>query len=115
MTKKNAVATANNLAVRCDQSYIFAVQVGKGVFSSLKCKGEPLILLSLYLQLLEEVLERLKRTYRYDVHHGLCNALLQFLNDDETHIKTPEILSDKQRRQRAKHTEDVISQLEAVL
>ena len=116
MTKKNALATANNLDVRCDQPYIFAVQVGSGVFSSLKCKGDALILLSLYLQLLEEVLAKLRRSCRDDVRNGLCNALLHFFQDDkDTPPKPPEVLSDKQCRQRAKRTELIVSQLEAVL
>ena len=59
-------------------------------------------------------MENLNTRYHANFRKLLCTALLEYLAD--TTPKPPkENLSDKQRRQRAKHTEDVINQLEAIL
>lgn len=115
MTKKNAVATSKNLDLRCDDAYLFACKVGAGVFSSLKAKGNWTIILSLLLNLIEDVMRKLKSPQHAETRELLCLAILKHLTDDLPAAKSEEILSDKQRNRRIKHNEAVISQLEAVL
>lgn len=113
MTKKNALATARNLNVKCD-AYLFATKVGAGCVTASKNYGDGWILLTLFINLIEKVMENLNTSYHANFRKLLCTALLEYLAD--TTPKPPkENLSDKQRRQRAKHTEDVITQLEAIL
>ena len=115
MTKKNALATANNIALRCDDAFLFSCKVGSGVFSTIKAKGNWTILLSLLLNVIEDIMRKLNRQQAREAKELLCLALVQQLTDDAPTPKPPEVLSDKQRRQRAKHTEMIVSQLEALL
>ena len=115
MTKKNAFATANNIALRCDDAFLFSCKVGGGVFSTLKAKGNWTVLLSLLLNAIEDIMRKLTRTQAREAKELLCLALLQHLTDETPTPIPKEDLTDKQRRQRAKHTEDVINRLEAIL
>ena len=115
MTKKNALATANNIALRCDDAFLFSCKVGGGVFSTLRAKGNWTILLSLLLNVIEDIMRKLNQTQAREAKELLCLALLQQLTDETPTPKPKENLSDKQRRQRAKHTERIVAQLEAIL
>ena len=115
MTKKNAIATANQINVRCDDAFLFACKVGSGVYSTLKAKGNWTILLSLLLNVIEDIMRKLNRQQAAEAKELLCLALLQQLTDEKPATAPKVDLTDKQRRQRAKHTENVISQLEAIL
>lgn len=115
MTKKNALATANNIALRCDDAFLFACKVGTGVYSTIKAKGNWTVLLSLLLNVIEDIMRKLNRQQAAEAKELLCLALLQQLTDEKPSPAPKVDLTDKQRRQRAKHTELIVSQLEAVL
>ena len=115
MTKKNALATANNIALRCDDAFLFSCKVGSGVFSTIKAKGNWTILLSLLLNVIEDIMRKLNRQQAREAKELLCLALVQQLTDAAPATAPKENLSGKQRRQRAKNTENVIAQLEVVL
>ncbi len=115
MTKKNAIATANQIKVRCDDAFLFACKVGSGVYSTLKAKGNWTILLSLLLNVIEDVMRKLNQSQAREAKELLCLALLQQLTDDAPAPPPKEDLTDKQRRQRTKNTERIVTQLEEIL
>ena len=118
MTKKNANAVANYLDLRCDQAYMFVSQVGSGTFSRVKAKGSSAILLTLFLQILDDMLEKLHRNQQDAVREMLCLGLVKYMVDELPDAPLPkptEELSDKQRAKRIKNNERIIAQLEAVL
>lgn len=114
MTKKNALATAQHLDLRCNEPYIFAVKVGAGCLTSSKCHGDNWALLTLFINLIEQIMRKLKTDYRNGFRELLCRALLEYLADTVPE-KPQEVLSDKQRARRIKNTERTIAELEAVL
>ena len=114
MTKAKATSLFNQLSARCDDAFLLAIKVGSGCMSNARSKGDWKILLSLFLNLLDDVLHYLNGKHQYETREALCLALIKYLADTSTPSRD-ENLSDKQRRQRAKRTDFIVSQLEAVL
>lgn len=115
MTKNKADAVTKWLDVQCDD-YLFATKVGfGGCMSSLKVKGDWTIVLSFLITLIGDVLNRLKKNH-YDVAHEIIiRALLEYMKAEAPEKTSEESLSDKQRKKRAKHNEQILSALEAIL
>lgn len=122
MTKKAASSVANQLAVRCDDAYLFAVKCGaSGCVSNIKATGDWRILLTLLLALIDRVLDRLKANHYDAARELLCLALVQYLADiDEITVEKPvekpaAKLSDKQRARRARNNDRIIDAIEEAL
>ena len=115
MTKKKAEAVIKWLDVQCDD-YLFATKVGfSGCMSSLKVKGDWTVVLAFLITIIGDVLARMKK-HHYDVAHELIlRALLEFMKGEAPETPKDEELSDKQRKKRTKHNEEILQALEAVL
>ena len=114
MTKKNAVAITHSLDCRCDEPYMFAVKVGAGCLVSVKNRGDGWILLTLFINLLENVMQNLRANHHDDFRNLLCHALKSYI-EDTAPVERKEKLSDKQRAKRIKANEQTLAELEAVL
>ncbi len=115
MTKKSAMSVAKNLDVRCDEAYIFTVKVGAGCLSSVKTSGDGYTLFTLFINLIDSTLKKLKAEQQSEYAQWLLAALQMYMKGN-VQIETPkENLSDKEKRKRIKNNEMILNELEAVL
>lgn len=115
MTKKKAEAVTKWLDVQCDD-YLFATKVGfSGCLSALNVKGDWTIVLSFLITLIGDVLNRMKKHHYNVAHELILRALLEYMKAEAPETPKEESLSDKQRKKRAKHNEEILQSLEAVL
>ena len=114
MTKKNAMAVAKNLDLKCE-AYLFATKVGTcGCVTASKNYGDGWFLLTLFINLLEEVMRQLNVAYHKDFRKMLIYAFLDYLKENAPKPKEKP-LSDKERAKRIKRNEQILAELEAVL
>lgn len=114
MTKKNACAVAKNLDLKCE-AYLFATKVGTcGCVTASRNYGDGWILLTLFINLLEEVMKQLNVKYHNDFRKMLIYALLDYLKETAP-VPKPVQLSDKERAKRIKRNEEILNAVEAVL
>lgn len=114
MTKKNAIAVARNLDLKCD-AYLFATKVGTcGCITASKNYGDGWFLLTLFINLLEEVMRQLNVKYHKGFRAMLIRALQNYMEETAPAPKEKP-LSDKERAKRIKRNEQIINTLEAVL
>lgn len=114
MTKKTALALAKELDTKCNEAYMFVVKVGTGCLTSVRTNGSAQNLLTLLLNMVDQMMGHLKEERQYEARILLSKALQMYLEDDKP-IPRREDLSDKQRRKRRKANELIISQIEEVL
>lgn len=115
MTKKNAFAITKTLDVRCDQAYLFATKVGaSGCVTASRCVGDGWALLTLFVNLIDSVMEKLSTKYHTGFRVLLIEALLNYLAEDAPK-PAPVELSDKERAKRIKRNELILAEVEAVL
>lgn len=60
MTKAKAARLAQELSVKCDEPFLFAVRVGTGTHFACKSSKNGLTLATMFLGLLETVFEKLE-------------------------------------------------------
>lgn len=115
MTKKNAFAVSKMLDTRCDQAYLFATKVGaSGCVTASRNFDDGWALLTLFINLIEKVMEKLNVKYHAGFRAMLIRALQNYL-DETAPRPEPEQLSDKQRAKRIKHNEQILNAVEAIL
>lgn len=114
MTKKQAFAVAKTLDLRCD-AYLFATKVGTcGCITASKNYGDGWVLLTLFINLIEKVMENLNVKYHAQFRKLLIHSLLEYLREEAPKpVSAP--LSDKERAKRARHSEQVIAAIEEAL
>ena len=117
MTKKSAAALAQYVHTRCDDAYLFTVKVGaSGGVTNFAVKGDWKVLLTLLLNLIDRVMEKLKTHHHDEAREALCLSLIQYLMDDSPAPPKPvENLSDKQRARRMKNNARIIDAIEEAL
>ena len=115
MTKKNAFAVSKMLDTRCDQAYLFATKVGaSGCVTASRNFGDGWFLFTLFINLIERVMENLNVKYHKDFRAMLIRALQNYMEETAPRPE-PEPLSDKQRAKRIKRNEQILAELEAIL
>ena len=114
MTKNKARAVAMQLDCQCDEPYMFAVKVGTGCLSSVKNHGDKWAILTIFINLIEQTMNSLKKHQQAAFKDLLCAALLKYLNDNSEPPRI-ENLSGKQLAKRIKHNDLILNALEDVL
>ena len=115
MTKNKAKDIARKLDVACDEPYIFSVKVGAGCLNSVTVNGDQWALLTLVINIIDSVMNKLKNIHQDKFRQLLCLKLLQYLNDDQPAQIQPESLSGKLLKKRIKHNDAIIDALEDIL
>ena len=115
MTKKKADAVVKWLDVQCDD-YLFATKVNvSGCLSSMRVKGDWTVVLAFLITIIGDVLNRMKKHHYNVAHELILRALLEYMKAEAPEKPKDEELTDKQRKKRAKHNEEILQALEAVL
>ena len=115
MTKNKAKDIARKLDVSCDEPYIFSVKIGAGCLNSVTVNGDSWVLLTLVINIIESVMNNLKKIHQDKFRQLLCLKLLQYLNDDQPAQVPEQELSGKLLKKRIKHNDAIIEALEDIL
>lgn len=115
MTKNKAKDIARKLNVACDEPYIFSVKIGAGCLNSVTTNGDSWILFTLLINILDSVMNNLKKIHQDKFRQLLCLKLLQYLNDQSPAQVPEQALAGKLLKKRIKHNDAIIDALEDVL
>lgn len=114
MTKKNAFAIAKNLDLKCD-AYLFATKVGTcGCVTASKNYGDGWFLLTLFINLIEKVMEQLNVKHHAGFRAMLIRALQNYMEETAPAPKEKP-LSDKERAKRIKRNAAIVDAVEEAL
>lgn len=114
MTKKKALAISRALDTQCDEPYMFAVKIGAGCFQAYKSPRSGLDMLTLFINLIEMVMQNLRGQLQDDFVKLLSRALQDYLSDNYFD-KPQEVLSGKLLARRIKNNEKIISTLDNLI
>jgi len=115
MTKKNAFAVSKFLDTRCDQAYLFATKVGaSGCVTASRNFGDGWALLTLFINLIEKVMEQLNVKHHAGFRAMLIRALQNYMGETAPKPKDPP-LSDKERAKRIKRNAAIVDAVEEAL